>query len=145
MDTNGGSNFISKLTILSLLGLQGYRLFQKPSSVITMTVTGCASFKNNNSICMLRPYFVFSRLAANTPGLAFAVAVSVSRQIHLARFWVWVGFKNHRNPDKNFFSPLRQSSSRPQAFRVIPGHSGCLKNEVHLFKLTSVARYIWHG
>ena len=76
MATSGGTNFNIKLTILSLLGLQGYRSFQKPSNVIMMTVTGCASFKNNSSICMLIPYLVFSRLAANTLGLAFAVELT---------------------------------------------------------------------
>lgn len=48
-----------------------------------MTVTGCASFKNSSNICMLNPYVVFydvifSRLAANTLGLAFTVVVSES-------------------------------------------------------------------
>lgn len=41
-----------------------------------MAVTGGASFKINRSNAMQLP-LCSSRLAANTPGLAFAVAVSV--------------------------------------------------------------------
>nr|DAU95742.1 MAG TPA: hypothetical protein [Caudoviricetes sp.] len=62
-----------------------------------MTVTGCASFKNNSSICMLNPYLVFSRLAANTLGLAFAVELTC-RRLTTARFWIWVGSSNHQKP-----------------------------------------------
>ncbi len=41
-----------------------------------------------------------SRLAANTPGLAFAVAVSVVAR-YIQHDFV-AGFKNHQTPAKNF-------------------------------------------
>lgn len=85
-----------------------------------MTANGCESFKNKSSICILIPYFVFSRLAAITLGLAFAVVVSVVARYIQHDFLFGRGLRITKNPDKKIhfkfslkpFASVRVGSTR---------------------------------
>ncbi|EQA6242218.1 hypothetical protein ACX5DB_003897 [Enterobacter ludwigii] len=94
-----------------------------------MTITGGTSFKNNRSNAMQLP-LCSSRLAANTLGLAFAVAVS-SRQIHSARFLVRVGPSNHQKywPENSLLNHALNPSKR---LRKLPDGS-CWVEECSAF------------
>lgn len=84
-----------------------------------MTANGCESFKNKSNNCILIPYFVFSHLAANTLGPAFAVVVSVvARYIRHDFLFGW-GLRITKNPDKKFtFKSVSNRSNPFQTFRA---------------------------
>lgn len=67
-----------------------------------MAATGCASFKNNRSNAMQFP-LSSSRLAANTTGLAFAVAVSVVARYIQHDFGLGWGSRITKNPGKKIY------------------------------------------
>lgn len=85
-----------------------------------------------------------SRLAANTTGLAFAVAVSVVARYIQHDFGLGWGLRITKNPGKKNLL-VYQTSRFSKVSRSVLVPSPRLKNSVHLFKLTPVARYIWHG